>query len=87
VDPRSKTSFQFDHLRLDASDSQPFEINAKAETMRSALESATLAYIKDHFYDGVATVLASPLREEDAAESIDYIIQIVGNKYNPANYW
>jgi len=86
IDPRSKTSYKFDHLRLEASDIEPFELNDDAEPLRSALEAAALDYIKDHFYDGVTTILSSPPGAE-GEDSSKFFIQFVGNKYNPNNYW
>ena len=116
-DPRSKTTFKFDHLRLvrqtlkpsgtaqleshgsyvqEASDSQPYEPDEAAEPFRyvlivwdrginifggyrAALETAALAYITDHFQEGVVTVFAN--------SATNYVIQFVANKYNPLNYW
>ena len=82
IDPRSKLSFKFDHLRLEASDPEPCELNAEAEPLRSALERAAVDYVNDHFYEGVTTVLS----KEDQ-EGTKYFIQFVGKKYNPANFW
>ncbi|KAI5119207.1 hypothetical protein M0805_004462 [Coniferiporia weirii] len=81
LDPRSKTTFVFDHLRLEASDPQPYEVDERSESLRSALEAATTDYLSNHFPDGVTTVLSTP----DSTKK--YIIQIVANKYNPQNYW
>ena len=47
----------------------------------SALEAAVQVYLKAHFYDGVASVYSMNNMARE------YIIQIVGNKYSPANYW
>jgi hypothetical protein len=49
--------------------------------IRSALENATQIYLTAHFYDGVASIFSkgNGMRE--------FIIQVVANKYNPANYW
>ncbi|KAF8208854.1 F-actin-capping protein subunit alpha [Mycena galopus ATCC 62051] len=80
VDPRSKTSFLFDHLSL-ASDSQPAEPDADSEPFRAALEKATLAYLEAHFHDGVTSIFS-------AKQSTNrFVIQVVANKYNPSNYW
>jgi len=79
-DPRSKTSFRFDHLSLEASDPQPVEIDIDSEPFRSALESSTLNYLVAHFHDGVASVFSVP-------GSNKFFVQIVANKYNPSNYW
>lgn len=46
---------------------------------RAALETAALAYITDHFQEGVATVFAN--------SATNYVIQFVANKYNPQNFW
>ncbi|KAN0087430.1 F-actin-capping protein subunit alpha [Tylopilus felleus] len=80
LDPRSKTSFRFDHLRLEASDPRPEEPDPAAEPRRAALESAAQSYLAAHYVDGVAAVFASqpPSR---------FTVQIVSNKYNPANMW
>ncbi|KAK7469105.1 F-actin-capping protein subunit alpha [Stygiomarasmius scandens] len=81
IDPRSKTSFVFNHLTLDASDPQPFEPDADAEEFRSALEKAALTYLLAHFHDGAASVFSKQGTQNQ------YILQIVANKYNPSNYW
>ncbi|KAF7294487.1 F-actin-capping protein subunit alpha [Mycena kentingensis (nom. inval.)] len=81
VDPRSKTSFLFDHLSLEASEPQPFEPDAEAEPFRAALEKSTLSYLHSHFHDGVASIFAA----KDSPKN--FVIQVVANKYNPANYW
>jgi len=78
-DPRSKTSFYFDHLSLEASDPQPLEVDADSEPFRAALESSTLSYLLAHFHDGVASVFS--------AGSNKFFVQIVANKYNPTNFW
>ncbi|KAG6336760.1 hypothetical protein ID866_2329 [Astraeus odoratus] len=80
LDPRSQTSFKFDHLRLEANDSRPEEVDPEAEPLRAALESSALSYLGAHYHDGVVAVFVrqSPNR---------FTAQIVANKYNPSNYW
>ncbi len=85
VDPRSKQSFEFDHIRLEASNTEPYEPNSTAEPFRLELEKAALIHLADHYYNGVAAVLSQPLLESE--EPAKFIIQLVGNKYNPSNYW
>ncbi|KAF8895429.1 F-actin-capping protein subunit alpha [Infundibulicybe gibba] len=80
LDPRSMTSFVFDHLSLEASDPHRVESDANAEPFRAALEKSTLQYISSHFHDGVSSVFIAP-------GSNGFLIQIVANKYNPTNYW
>ncbi|QRW00476.1 F-actin-capping protein subunit alpha-2 [Ceratobasidium sp. AG-Ba] len=81
LDPRSKTSFVFDHLSLTASDPEPVEPNADAEPFRLALEESTIRYLAEHFQEGVSSVFTS------TSNNNTYIIQIVANKYNPQNFW
>ncbi|KDQ62571.1 hypothetical protein JAAARDRAFT_464473 [Jaapia argillacea MUCL 33604] len=80
-DPRSRTSFRFDHLSLEASDSKPVEADNESEPFRAALESSTLTYLAAHFHDGVASVFSK------TGSSTEFTIQIVANKYNPSNFW
>ncbi|KZV73230.1 F-actin capping protein alpha subunit [Peniophora sp. CONT] len=81
VDPRSKTSYKFDHIALEASDSQKWEPDEESEPFRAALESAALKYLESHYRDGTVSTFATP-----SAPS-RFTIQIVANKYNPNNYW
>jgi capping protein alpha len=81
LDPRSKTSFVFDHISLEASDPQPFEPNEESESIRSSLETSTQTYLASHFRDGVGAVFAKP------DQTKQFVLQIVANKYNPSNFW
>ncbi|KAF8322453.1 F-actin capping protein, alpha subunit [Clavulina sp. PMI_390] len=81
LDPRSHTTFLLDHIRLETSDPQPHEADEASEASRAALETATLAYIADHYAQGVASVFATP----DSPHK--FTVQIVANKYNPSNFW
>ncbi|KAH6908026.1 F-actin-capping protein subunit alpha [Coprinopsis sp. MPI-PUGE-AT-0042] len=81
LDPRSNTTFLFDHLTLEASAPQPYEPDAQYEEVREALDKASLTYLSSHFLDGAVSVF--PPNET----SPEFMIQIVANKYNPTNYW
>ncbi|KAF5369573.1 hypothetical protein D9758_002577 [Tetrapyrgos nigripes] len=81
IDPRSKQSFVFNHLTLEATDPQPFEPDGDAEEFRSSLEKASLNYLLAHFHDGVTSIFVKP------GVTNHFIVQIVANKYNPSNYW
>lgn len=81
LDPRSKKSFKFDHLTLEASDLQDFEPEAQTEEFRSALETAAVGYLKSHYHDGVASAFSS------SGSTSRFVLQIVANKYNPSNFW
>ncbi|KAG6376941.1 F-actin-capping protein subunit alpha [Boletus reticuloceps] len=80
LDPRSKTSFRFDHLRLATSDPRSEEPDPAAEPFRAALESAALSYLAAHYIDGVAAIFSSQPPSH-------FTVQIVSNKYNPTNFW
>ncbi|KAJ3731048.1 F-actin-capping protein subunit alpha [Lentinula guzmanii] len=81
LDPRSKKSFVFDHMALEASDPQPFEPNEDFEPFRAALEKASGSYLLAHFRDGVSSTFSSQTTPNQ------FILQIVANKYNPTNFW
>lgn len=78
-DPRTKTSFFFDHLSLEASDPNTEEANEDIEGYRAALDSAAQEYINEHYKEGVTSVFASG--------SNNLTIQLVANRYNPQNFW
>lgn len=78
-DPRSKTSFTFNHADLSVSDPQPAEASQDNESFRSALETQTLTYLHDHYHEGVASVFA--------LSHTTFSIVLVANKYNPSNFW
>jgi len=81
VDPRSRTSFSFDHISLETSNPEPVEPDADSEPFRAALESSALQYLTAHYHDGTVSVFSTP------GSSTRFTIQIVANKYNPSNFW
>lgn len=56
-------------------------MNATIRKRSAALETATVAYLAAHFQSGVASVFSV------AGNADQFIIQVVANKYNPANFW
>ncbi|KAG6850736.1 hypothetical protein H0H93_009359 [Arthromyces matolae] len=81
LDPRSMTTFVFNHLSLYATDTRKVEPDPDSEPFRKALETALLSYLASHYVEGVGSVFALPEKPNQ------YIIQIVANKYNATNYW
>ncbi|KAK9885663.1 hypothetical protein WA026_012426 [Henosepilachna vigintioctopunctata] len=57
-DPRSKQSFKYDHLRKEASDYLPYVPDSTAEPWRAALDNEFLQYTKNHYKNGVCSVVA-----------------------------
>jgi len=80
-DPRSRTSFHFDHLTLEASDPLPVESDSESEPFREALEKAALDYLSAHYHSGVTSVFSVP------GTSDQFTLQVVANKYSPSNFW
>ncbi|XP_003383988.1 PREDICTED: F-actin-capping protein subunit alpha-1-like [Amphimedon queenslandica] len=82
LDPRGKRSFQYDHLRKDASDVQPTSVDEAAEKFRSSLDSALQTYCKEHYPDGVVTVYGS-----SSGGKINLIACLEDHKFSPQNFW
>jgi capping protein alpha len=65
----------------EANDAQDVELDVETESFRSALQASALSYLSSHYHDGVASVFSSN------GSTTEFVLQIVANKYNPANYW
>jgi len=77
LDPRSKQSFAFDHLRKEASDLQAAEVDG-VDGFREAVETASTTYAEDHYDKGVCSVYGSG----------DTVIACLEHhKFQPQNFW
>lgn len=82
LDPTSKQSFKYDHMRKEASDVQPASIDTNSEPWRLALANAVAGYIKDHFPHGNSSVFG---RTKD--KKIILVACIEDHLFQPNNYW
>ncbi|KAI8086401.1 F-actin-capping protein subunit alpha [Halteromyces radiatus] len=79
LDPRSKKSFTFDHMRLTADNVEPYQTEENTlDSLRTVMDEVSSKYVNDHYPEGVSSVF---INEKDI------ILAIVDNKYNPNNYW
>ncbi|KAG9315930.1 F-actin-capping protein subunit alpha [Chiua virens] len=74
LDPRSKSSFIFHHIKLAST------LDPRYNFFSAALESAALSYLAAHYIEGVVVVFASQPPSQ-------FTVQIASNKYNPSNFW
>ncbi|KAG5518751.1 hypothetical protein PMAC_002720 [Pneumocystis sp. 'macacae'] len=79
-DPILKKSFKFDHINLKVLDVKSYETDVKTIEKITSLLTPLLAYLSEHFPSNVSYGVF-PCKNDT------YNIIIVGNKYNPVNFW
>lgn len=81
-DPRSKQTFKYDHLRKEASDYQAYTPDATSEGWRAALDAEFLQYTRNHYKDGVCSVVG---RSQNGQISLTACIE--DHQFQPKNFW
>lgn len=81
-DPRSKQSFKYDHLRKEASDYQTYTADATSESWRAALDLEFLQYTRNHYKDGVCSVVG---RSQSGITTLTACIE--DHQFQPKNFW
>lgn len=81
-DPRSKQSFKYDHLRKEASDYQAFTPDPSAEPLRAALDAEFMLYTRNHYKDGVCSVVG-----KSQNGNVNLTACIEDHQFQPKNFW
>lgn len=81
LDPRTKTSYKYDHLRKECSEPQGAAGDAGAESWRAAIDNKFQEYTKDHYFNGTTTVYGSSGGRTTITACIE------DHKFNPQNFW
>ncbi|XP_028139839.1 F-actin-capping protein subunit alpha [Diabrotica virgifera virgifera] len=81
-DPRSKQSFTYDHLRKEALDYQVYTPDSASEPWRAALDSEFIQYTRNHYKDGVCSVVG---RNQSGVVNLTACIE--DHQFSPKNYW
>lgn len=77
LDPRSKQTFAFDHLRKTIRDLKPAS-SGPNESLRAAVEKAASDYVPEHYHTGTFSVYA--------VEG-EVVLCIEDHKFQPRNFW
>ncbi|CAG0887872.1 unnamed protein product [Cyprideis torosa] len=82
VDPRSKTTFRYDHLRKEASDYQHWNPDPLSESWRQALEHQFRAYGSDHYKNGHCAVFS-----KSEGSTVILTACIEDHQFQSQNFW
>lgn len=78
IDPRTKQTFNFDHLRKEATPAGSAEGGDEIESFRAAFEKAADDYVEDHYPNGVSSTYG---------KGNVVTVCIEDHKFQPNNFW
>lgn len=82
LDPRSKQTFFYDHLRKDASNYESYTETGPDETWRRSLEQGFTDYVLQHYRHGVCSVF---VKSDDNMVTLTACIE--DHQFQPKNFW
>ncbi|CAB4009705.1 F-actin-capping subunit alpha-2-like [Paramuricea clavata] len=82
IDPKSKQKFSYDHLRKEASNAEPIDVDQEAEPWREQLDSEYRKYIQNHYPHGIGTVYG-----KNVNGNITLIACCEDHQFQPQNFW
>lgn len=82
LDPSSKKTYKFDHLKKVATDIQSANVDSTTEPWRSELEKALRSYISEHYKHGNSGAFA-----KRDGNTITLIACIEDHQFQPQNFW
>ncbi|KAJ8047808.1 F-actin-capping protein subunit alpha [Holothuria leucospilota] len=82
LNPSTKKSFKFDHLKKVASESQSVSIDNGAESWRAELEKELKAYRSEHYKHGNIGAFG-----RSSGNSVTLIACIEDHQFQPKNFW
>lgn len=81
-DPRTSQSFNYDHLKKEASDYQPWSPDSSLESLRSAIESEVSAYCLNHYKHGVSGAFSN-----NTEQGKTIVACIEDHQFQSHNFW
>jgi len=82
LDPEARISFKFDHLKKEALDLKPVEVEPACEPWRAAVARQLAAYARSHYPHGVSAVFA---RHQGSAIALTLCLE--DHAFQPNNFW
>jgi len=82
LDPKSKQSFNFNHMTRQTSDWQTEMTDGKSESLRGAIETQVEEYVKAHYPNGTTSVYGN-----SNGANLEIIVCIEDHEFQSRNHW